>query len=183
MIIILPYYLSTLFTIRSTRDEEIWNSCNLSLGQDSKLLVSSVRNPNIGSSEFGWCCVLVRAQLCLTFCDLMDCSPPGSSVQGIFQARILKWVAISFSKGSSLARDETCISGVVSCIGRWILYHWDTWKAPYIWTVREKEVSFSAWAISLKGLLLPSSKEATGIALRWTTPLLKHNTLKKYKNI
>ena len=125
----------------------------------------------------------VPVQSCQTLCDSMDCSPPGSSVQGIFQARILKWVAISFSKGSSPARDETCISGVVSCIGRWILYHWATWKAPYIWTVREKEVSFSAWAISLKGLLLPSSKEATGIALRWTTPLLKHNTLKKYKNI
>ena len=40
-------------------------------------------------------------QLCLTICDPMDCSPPGSSVCGILQARILKWVAIPFSKGSS----------------------------------------------------------------------------------
>ena len=38
------------------------------------------------------------AQLCLTLCDPMDCSLPGSSVHGIFQARILQWVAISFSK-------------------------------------------------------------------------------------
>ena len=37
------------------------------------------------------------AQLCLTLCNPMDCSPPGSSVHGIFQARILEWVAISFS--------------------------------------------------------------------------------------
>ena len=37
------------------------------------------------------------AQLCLTLCDPMDCSPPGSSVHGILQARILAWVAISFS--------------------------------------------------------------------------------------
>ena len=40
------------------------------------------------------------AQLCLTLCDPMDCSPPGSSVHGILQARILEWVAITFSRGS-----------------------------------------------------------------------------------
>ena len=43
-------------------------------------------------------------QSCLTLCDPMDCSPPGSSVPGIFQARILEWVAIAFSKGSSPPR-------------------------------------------------------------------------------
>ena len=41
------------------------------------------------------------AQWCLTLCDPMDCSPPGSFVHGILQARILEWVAISFSRGSS----------------------------------------------------------------------------------
>ena len=40
-------------------------------------------------------------QLCPTLCDPMDCSPPGFSVHGILQARILEWVAISFSRGSS----------------------------------------------------------------------------------
>ena len=44
---------------------------------------------------------VLDAQLCLTLCDLMDCSPPGAAVQGIIQARILEWVAISFSRGSS----------------------------------------------------------------------------------
>ena len=44
-------------------------------------------------------CVCVHAQLCLTLCDLMDCSLPGSSVRGILQTRILEWVAISFSRG------------------------------------------------------------------------------------
>ena len=39
-------------------------------------------------------------QSCLTLCDPMDCSPPGSAVHGILQARILEWVAISFSRGS-----------------------------------------------------------------------------------
>ena len=46
-------------------------------------------------------------QSCSTLCDPMDCSPPGSSVGGILQARILKWVVISFSKGSSRPRDWT----------------------------------------------------------------------------
>ena len=55
----------------------------------------------------------------------MDCSPPGSSVCGIFQARILAWVAISLSRGSSQPRDGTSIS----CIGRQILYRWTTWEA------------------------------------------------------
>ena len=41
------------------------------------------------------------AQSCLTLCDRMDCSPPGSSVHGILQARILEWVAVPFSRGYS----------------------------------------------------------------------------------
>ena len=52
-------------------------------------------------------CVCSVIQLRPTLCDPLDCSPPGSSVHGIFQARILEWVAISFSKGSSLPRDGT----------------------------------------------------------------------------
>ena len=55
----------------------------------------------------------------------MDCNPLGSSVHGIFQARIQELVAISSSRGSSQPRDQTC----VSCIGRQILYHWATWEA------------------------------------------------------
>ena len=45
-----------------------------------------------------------------TLCDPMDCSPPGSSVHGILQARILEWVAIPFSRGSSTPRDQTQVS-------------------------------------------------------------------------
>ena len=54
-------------------------------------------------------------QSCLTLCDPMDHSPPGSSVYGILQARTLEWVAISFSRGSSRPRDRTHIS-CNSCI-------------------------------------------------------------------
>ena len=45
------------------------------------------------------CVCVLAAQSCLTLCDSMDCRPPGSSVHGISQARILEWVAISFSRG------------------------------------------------------------------------------------
>ena len=45
------------------------------------------------------------AQSCLTLCDPMDCSLPGSFLHGILQARVLEWVAISFSRGSSQPRD------------------------------------------------------------------------------
>ena len=51
------------------------------------------KNSNHGTSVF-----LLVAQLCLTLCDPMDCSPPGFSVHGIFQARILEWFAVSFSR-------------------------------------------------------------------------------------
>ena len=54
-------------------------------------------------------------QSCLTLCDPMDCDPPGSSVYGIVQARILEWVAMASSRGSSPPRDGTC----VSCLLQW----------------------------------------------------------------
>ena len=53
-------------------------------------------------------------QLCLTLCHPKDCNPPGSSVHGILQARILEWVALHFSRGSSPPRDWTCVSCIAS---------------------------------------------------------------------
>ena len=65
--------------------------------------------------RFGkWKCRKLVAQSCLTLCDPMDYSPPGSSVHGIFQARVLEWVAIFFSRGSSQPRDRTWVSHIVS---------------------------------------------------------------------
>ena len=52
------------------------------------------------------------AQSCLTLCDSMDCILPSSSVHGILQARILEWVAISFSRGSSQPKDQIQISRI-----------------------------------------------------------------------
>ena len=66
-----------------------------------------------------WCLV---AKSYLTLCDSMNRSPPGSSVHGISHERMLGWVAISSSRGSSQPRDQTCIS----CIVRWVPYCWAT---------------------------------------------------------
>ena len=60
-------------------------------------------------------------QSCPTLCDPMDCSPPGSSVPGVLQARILEWVAMPSSRGSSRPHDQTSTS-YISCIGRQVLY-------------------------------------------------------------
>ena len=57
-----------------------------------------------------WIQVCMHARSYLTLCDPLDCSPPGSSVHGIFQARMLEWVAISYSRRSSLLRDRAHIS-------------------------------------------------------------------------
>ena len=61
------------------------------------------------------------SQLCLTLHDSMDYSPLGFCVYQIVQARILEWVAMSFSRGSSWPRNRTRVS-YVSCIGMWVFY-------------------------------------------------------------
>ena len=65
-------------------------------------------------------------QSCMTLCNPVDYSLPGSSAHGILQARILEWVAISFSRGSSQPRDRT----QVSCIAGRCFILWATRKAP-----------------------------------------------------
>ena len=59
-------------------------------------------------------------QLCPALCNPMDCSPPGSSVHGILQARIVEWDAMIFSRGPSQPKDQTCVASI-SCIGRQVL--------------------------------------------------------------
>ena len=86
-------------------------------------------------------CMCLCAQLYSSLCSPMDCSPPGSSVHGIFQARNLGWVAISFFRGSSWPRD-----------GTWVSYnflHWQTDSLP------RKPNNLYAWSLMLS---LPSLK-------------------------
>ena len=89
---------------------------NLSVGRKIKLTIW-------GNITVLAKCECVRAKLlqsCPALCDPMDCSPLGSSVRGISQARILEWVAIFFSRGSSLPQIRTqvsCIAGRIFTIG------------------------------------------------------------------
>ena len=63
--------------------------------------------------------------VCPTLCDPVDCSPPGSSIHGILQARILEWFAISFSRGSSWPRDRTQVSCIAGrCFNLWATRGW-----------------------------------------------------------
>ena len=73
------------------------------------LLLSTTKTIHL---QLQWGCVteVLVAPLCPTLCNPTDCSPPGSSVYGISQARILEWVAIPFSRGSSRPRDWTQLS-------------------------------------------------------------------------
>ena len=57
-------------------------------------------------------CVRQKLQLCLAIWDPMDYSPPGSSVHGILQARILEWIAIPFSRRSSRSRDRIWVFSI-----------------------------------------------------------------------
>ena len=113
--------------------EEI--SAVLSHEVHGNLLLQSWQTNVVGLAGCCFCCCSV-AKSCLFLCNPMDCSPPGSSVHGIFQARILEWVVIFSSKGSSWPMDRTC----VSCGGRWIIYHWATRQA---WDFQESSLKGS----------------------------------------
>ena len=63
-------------------------------------------------------------QLCPTLCYPLDCSPPGSSVHGVLQARILEWVVLPSWEGSSRPRDCTCVTFIAGVF----FTHWATWE-------------------------------------------------------
>ena len=75
-------------------------------------------------------CACSGIQSVVSDCKRMDCSLPGATVHGIFQARILEWIAVSSSRVSSQPKDQIHIS-YISYIGRQILYHLATWQALY----------------------------------------------------
>ena len=96
------FWKEQLLTVKENHD--IWVCCSAwLLGRSVPCLSTIIRKV-----------LMLVAQSCPSLCDPLDCSPPGSSVHGISQARILEWVAISFSKRSSPPRDQTwvsCITG------------------------------------------------------------------------
>ena len=105
-------HLLTSFVLSQWRREQAWGTfrkMSASLPSSSHPSPASVVHAKL-------------LQSCPALCDPTACSLPGSSVYGVLQARILEWVAMPFSRGSSWPRDRTCVS-YVSCISRRILYH------------------------------------------------------------
>ena len=120
------------------------------------------------------------------FCDPMNCSPPGSFVHGTSQAKILEWIAISFSRESSWPRDWTG----TSCNGRQILYHQATWEASLLlrWLLTIKMTykhTFWKWRIRItppSQLIKPSCLcQSTTRISEYSVPsnTLKYNFFKK----
>ena len=77
-------------------------------------------------------------QLCPTLCDPMDCCPPGSSVHGILQTRILEWVAISFSRGSAWPRNPTQVSRIAGS-------HFNLWATRKLKCTINNNAPESSW--------------------------------------
>ena len=96
----------------------IGRACSLPLAPPGKSLLNSS--------------IVLLPQSCLNLCDPIDCSPPGSSVHGILQARILEWIAILFFRGSSWPRDRTQISLTVG-------------RRFTIWATREVQGWLGLW--------------------------------------
>ena len=93
---------------------------------------------------------------CPTLWDPMDYSPPASSVHGILQARVLEWVAISFSRGSSQPRYQTL---GISYIGRQILYHWAIREAPYVFSRSQLCLVYLFWISPVTRILENSARD------------------------
>ena len=103
-------------------------------------------------------------QSCPTLCDPMDCSLPGSSVCGIFQARILEWVAFPFSSGSSQSRDRSQIF----CIAGRFVTSWATREAQWSLQLILKLIisqSFLRWSKRVLGDSLSSFPPQMNISI------------------
>ena len=99
--------------------------------------------------------------------DPMDYSPPGSSVHGILQARILEWVAMPSSRGSSSPRDQTCIS----CTAGEFFNHWATWEAQKeVMANKFSSVQFSSVAQSRLTLCNPMNCSTPGLPVHHQLP-------------
>ena len=104
----------------------------------------------------------LAAQSRLTLWDPLDCSPPGSSVHGILQARRLEWVAISSSRGSSRRRDQTCVSCTVGGFFTW----WATGEGPQ-WHYYLPKITPQQSV--LQNCTFPLSQQGYIITFNWVT--------------
>ena len=123
--------------LQSTRLLSLWNSLGKNTEEGCHSLLQGIvptQGSNLGLLHCRWILYHLShqkkkkkkevAQLCPTLCDPTDCSLLGSSIHGIFQARVLEWVAISFSRESYQPRDRTQVSHIA---GRFLT----------VWVIRE----------------------------------------------
>ena len=103
------------------------------------------------------CVYLLVTQLYPTLCDPMDCSPPGSSIHGILQARILEWVAIPFFRGSSWPRD-------------WIHVSWIANSFFTFWTTRETQWKWKGSCSVVSDSSGPHGLKPTRLLRPWDLP-------------
>ena len=97
------------------------------------------------SPDWVRCMCAKSLQSCLTLCDTMDCNPPGSSVHGILQARILAWVPMPSSRGSSWPRDQTCIY--------YTYLHWQVGSLPLA-PPGKPQIRYTCWAFPFLSISL-----------------------------
>ena len=106
-----------------------------------------------------WALLLCKSFHRVLLCKPNNCSPPGSSVHGILQARTLEWVALPFSRGSSQPRDQTRVSHIA---GRFFTV-WATWEAPLLWNsgklISKKSSTETALLVQWLRLHLPVQRE------------------------
>ena len=90
------------------------------------------------------CVVVAESLSCVQLCDPINCRSPRSSVHGISQARILEWVAISFSRGSSRPRDWNCVSciGWLQALSAYTGRHWAIRKILILCTLKKEDDLF-----------------------------------------
>ena len=111
--------------------------------------------------------VVLVAQSCLTFCNPVDCSPPGSSVHGILQAIILKWVALSFSRGSSQPRDQIQVSDTACRF-------FTIWACVRVYTLKAMATHSSTLALQITWVEEPGRLQSMGswrVRHDWVTSL------------
>ena len=109
------------------------------LHRDLNAWFKDLKTINVASWKCYWFIIIIIilinvylvTQSCLTLCEPIDCSPPGFSVHGILQARILEWIAISFSRGFSQPRGRTQVSHIA---GRCF----NLWATSWAWRVKEE---------------------------------------------
>ena len=151
--------LTHCFLVNNWWNSDLWGSwfpiptANIT-AYGTTLLAVRLPTERLEDHIFVWCLESEVAQSCLTLCDLMDCSLPGSSVHEIFQARVLEWVAISFSRGSSQPRDRTRVSRIAG-------------RRFTVWATREAHVWCLTSLQTIRAFVLSTDANLTSFRCSW----------------